>query len=85
LNSLNVAGGLLIVGSGFLAALSPIPLALPWGLIYAALILLAGLSVALARRNPKHGNLIAFAMILVLLVAVVFAYTVAVSAQIGSL
>jgi hypothetical protein len=85
LNSLNITSGVLIVATGFLAAFSPIPMVLPWDLIYAGLILLAGLSVGLARRNLKHGNVIAFAMILVLLAVIVFAYMVPASAQIGSL
>ena len=85
MNSLNLAGGVLVVGSGFLAAFSPIPFVFPWGLIYAGLLLLAGLSVILARRNQRHGNVIAICMILVLLAVIVFAYMVAASSQIGSL
>ncbi len=84
MNSLNVAGDVLTVGSGFLVVFAAIPLVFPWELIYVGLLLLAGLSFILARRNPSHGNAIAICMVLVLLAIIVFAHVAAASTVVVS-
>jgi hypothetical protein len=83
LNSLNLAGGVLLVGSGFLVVFSPVQLVLPWGLIYVALLLLATLSLVLGTHKTRHDNIIAVSMISVLIVVIVFAAMAAASAQVG--
>ena len=83
MNSLNLAGGVLLVGSGFLVVFSPIQLVLPWGLVYVALLLLAALSLGLGIRKPRHANIIAASMISVLILVIVFAAITAASGQAG--
>ena len=85
MNPLNLSAGLVFVATGLLVAFSPIPLALPWGLLYVAPISMAGLSITVFRKSRQWGMTMGILAVIALLVVVIIAAWAASSSQIGSL
>ena len=90
LKSLNLAGGVVLVGTGFLFTQVFIPF---WndlfslqGMIYPGLLMLAVLSLGLSRRNPRHGKAVAITVILVTVAVIVAVAAVTLTtSQMGSM
>jgi hypothetical protein len=85
MNPLNLSAGLVFVATGLLVPFSPIPLALPWGLLYVAPISIAGLSIAVSKKSQRWGRVTGILAVIVLFAVVAFAAWAASSSQIGSL